>query len=653
MLTIGNEELRNLEEQVEKNKSDILYMLEEEGVLNQFGIKVVGQEEDVSKLPASSKDYGDAYAVGTEPPYDLYIWTRANGTHPKDYWFNIGKFPLQGPKGATGAPGPQGPVGPQGIQGIQGIQGKQGPQGIQGPVGPAGAQGVQGNPGPKGDPGRSFQVVGILNSASALPTPTQATRNEAYLVPDATEPGTYDLYVITGTTSLVWENAGHIETVQGPAGPAGAQGPQGPAGKDGAKGADGANYLLNYKGFGKIAKPGQSVVSDVKFFNRRPKEGEEGITITQAGKNAYIETFKVTGYSSMDPDNKVITQSLAAYRVSRRMFIRDYNSSTVPAVGDNIYIIKDSALDEGNEVQADDIMFLGTKVGTVDYLVCGSVSQVQDWNNGYAKRVTIYVISVLKVTGEKGADGNNGVGIDSVTAFNMSIGQQAVTYDTTDGVTVSGNGNFTYGDKATTFTSEFKLPIVAGDGITIAPNAAGDKVEISSAAPLPIDVPYIAGDLPDTTKVSVMKQENPNFGNVDVLSVSGPFTNIYIGQRYTLRHGSPAGTNYAYLINTYNYAILDSNNPLQFIDAQFDGGGYNFDIIKCPLLRYDTNTGMYCFRYTHFDGNGYPIDVYFQTDGNGSPQNSAFIVKHEDSTTQFTSFSLNNFQVYSLADQSM
>ena len=43
MLTIGNEEFRNLEEQVEKNKSDILYMLEEEGTLNQFGIKVVGQ----------------------------------------------------------------------------------------------------------------------------------------------------------------------------------------------------------------------------------------------------------------------------------------------------------------------------------------------------------------------------------------------------------------------------------------------------------------------------------------------------------------------------------------------------------------------------------------------------------------------------------
>ena len=121
MLTIGNEEFRNLEEQVEKNKSDILYMLEEEGVLNQFGIKVVGQATTSDELPIPSSytgDFGDAYAIGATSPYTLYIYTRANGTHPNNYWFNIGQFPLQGPKGADGATGPRGPEGPQGPQGI-------------------------------------------------------------------------------------------------------------------------------------------------------------------------------------------------------------------------------------------------------------------------------------------------------------------------------------------------------------------------------------------------------------------------------------------------------------------------------------------------------------------------------------------------------
>ena len=137
MIEINGKQFRNIQEQVEKNKQDIQFILEEEGVLNEFGIKVVGQETSTDNLPtvAEYKEdnenwaYGDAYAIGTQAPYELYILTRANGTHPNDYWFNIGEFP---------APGPQGIQGPQGEQGIQGETGA---------TGATGAQGVQGNPG--------------------------------------------------------------------------------------------------------------------------------------------------------------------------------------------------------------------------------------------------------------------------------------------------------------------------------------------------------------------------------------------------------------------------------------------------------------------------------------------------------------------------
>lgn len=108
MLTINGLEYRNLEEQVRKNKEDILYILEEESTLNAFGIKVVGQIADVSGLPdpvTYTGEFGDAYAVGTESPYVLYIYTRANGTHPNNYWFNIGRFPVPGPKGDKGDSG--------------------------------------------------------------------------------------------------------------------------------------------------------------------------------------------------------------------------------------------------------------------------------------------------------------------------------------------------------------------------------------------------------------------------------------------------------------------------------------------------------------------------------------------------------------------
>ena len=137
MIQIGDKQFRNLQEQVEKNKNDIKYILEEEGVLNEFGIRVTEQVDDFADLPSVADykeshtgwEYGDCIAVGTEEPYELYILTRANGSHPNDYWFDLGLFPLPGPQGEQGIQGIQGP---QGIQGIQGIQGVQGPQGVRG-----------------------------------------------------------------------------------------------------------------------------------------------------------------------------------------------------------------------------------------------------------------------------------------------------------------------------------------------------------------------------------------------------------------------------------------------------------------------------------------------------------------------------------------
>ena len=196
MLTIDGKEFRNLEEQVLKNKSDIEFIVNEQGTLNQFGIKVVGQIVSINDLPENGNEYGDAYAVGTESPYELYVWTRANTTHPNDYWFNIGEFPLagpqgpQGPQGETGATGAQGPQGVQGPQGIQGIAGPQGPKGVQGETGPQGPQG------PKGDAGNGFKIVATLSNVNQLPTPTEEIRNEAYLVEIS---GVNHLYVITGT----------------------------------------------------------------------------------------------------------------------------------------------------------------------------------------------------------------------------------------------------------------------------------------------------------------------------------------------------------------------------------------------------------------------------------------------------------------------
>lgn len=70
---------------------------------NLLGIKVVGIAATEADIPDGTYEYGDAYEVGTEPPYDLYIYTRPDGVvHTEGYWFNTGKFPMPGPQGPKG-----------------------------------------------------------------------------------------------------------------------------------------------------------------------------------------------------------------------------------------------------------------------------------------------------------------------------------------------------------------------------------------------------------------------------------------------------------------------------------------------------------------------------------------------------------------------
>ena len=80
---------------------------------------------------------GDAYGVGAEAPYDIYIFDGVTNA-----WINNGV--LQGAKGDKGDPGERGPKGEPGETGPQGPTGLQGETGPQGPTGPAGDNGAPG-----------------------------------------------------------------------------------------------------------------------------------------------------------------------------------------------------------------------------------------------------------------------------------------------------------------------------------------------------------------------------------------------------------------------------------------------------------------------------------------------------------------------------
>ena len=243
MLQFGNKEFRNLQEQVLKNMKDIQDIEDGATVLAEFGIKVIGQVDDASELPDPATyegEYGDAFIVGTEEPYEYYIFTRAFEGEEEPQWFDLGIFPQ---------PGPQGEQGPQGEAGVTpnisvssststlspgssasvtvsrsgtnanptisfafGIpQGAQGIQGSQGPAGATGERGPQGLQGPKGDPGYLYTIIGQEDTAQDLPDPSTVRRDSAFLI-GYQEP--YDVYVIIGTDNLEWISLGQIATVE-------------------------------------------------------------------------------------------------------------------------------------------------------------------------------------------------------------------------------------------------------------------------------------------------------------------------------------------------------------------------------------------------------------------------------------------------------
>ena len=198
---------RSIQEQVEKNKEDIEEIKYTKELLNLMGIRVVGEVADAADLPDPATydgDFGDGFAVGTETPYDYYIYTRAFDDNETPEWFNIGPFPIQGPEG------PQGPRGPQGIQGPRGPQGFVGPRGVQGPQGEQGEQGEEGPQGPQGIAGTVVNIAGQIASTSLLPAFSSVNDfHLGYLVGTVVP---YHLYVITGNPNdkdtWAWFDAG-------------------------------------------------------------------------------------------------------------------------------------------------------------------------------------------------------------------------------------------------------------------------------------------------------------------------------------------------------------------------------------------------------------------------------------------------------------
>ena len=99
--------------------------------------------------------------------------------------------------------------------------------------------------------------------------------------------------------------------------------------------------------------------------------------------------------------------------------------------------------------------------------------------------------------GIQGPAGEPGVGLDTLTNTNLTYGNTTVTYNTTNGITINGTTRQTFNSTTHDSTMNLSLPIVAGDGVSIAKAANEEKIVITGTG---------GGDAP-----VIFKYNDPNY----------------------------------------------------------------------------------------------------------------------------------------------
>ena len=483
MITIDGVQYRNLEEQVRKNQEDIKYILEEEGVLNQFGIKVVGQVSTAAELPDAityEGEYGDAFAVGTTTPYTLYIYTRAFSGEASPFWFNIGQFPAP-----STVPGPAGPIGESGSD--------------------------------------ALVIDRIINSATIPNVGVTLTANienfsRTPKIGDLFTPVIVDLSTnisymcvckvtqISGqnVTYMIISRSYQITGPQGAQGQAGTQGPQGTTGAQGPQGPQGP------KG---DAGPGFEILGIVAAENQLPDpatvpDNQAYLVGTAAPYDLYVQAVPstpeentVSGVWKWD-DNPVLTgstvieESVSFVSNSESCNLIQINSNRIgrgnlgySGVGFANNVVYGLELGSTWKNEAYKTMDFGSSPQEVsqefyEYLTSNATQQSAPPSTG--DKVWINAGQVTGVEGPQGPQGPQGIqgpigkGIDDVDNITPSS-PYSVSY-TQNRATIGYTAKYLLDGEATPHDVPYTyaLPIIAGDGISIDANETNDALEISA-----------------------------------------------------------------------------------------------------------------------------------------------------------------------------
>ena len=288
-----NKTYRNLQQQVKENMLDIARLQDS----NILGLDIKDIVSTYNDLPTAAEQ-GNIYAVGTEKPFELYVYNDSS-------WVNLGQFPKAGPKGDQGPKGQDGNPGPRGLTGEPGPRGYTGAQGIPGQAGPKGEQGPQGIQGPEGPRGYKGDKGDPFTYSDFTPEQLEALRGPQGIQGPVGPQGPQGIQGIKGDTGDVGPRGPQGE--QGPQGEKGIQGIQGPKGDPGEQGPAGERGPIGPEGpigpQGPKGDPGEPV--NLGYYDTITENSDGTYTITK--QTGYINGTDFLNWGMNAAGNRYVT----------------------------------------------------------------------------------------------------------------------------------------------------------------------------------------------------------------------------------------------------------------------------------------------------------------------------------------------------------
>lgn len=209
---------------------------------------------------------------------------------------------------------------------------------------------------------------------------------------------------------------------------------------------------------------------------------------------------------------------------------------------------------------------------------------------------------VLWLTKEIAKIEEGGETTKNLTDIDFPFGDAAVTYDTTDGMTITGTAKLTFDDGSTVNAmADVEIPIFPGEGINIDADATGKKVIVKAVAQdyvsLTLPEAAIAGTITDSQLETLQKSDSAYiiingkemYYLADKNTVNGILTYTHSG------YNEEGIQKYLNLTTaTKAFTITEEKSTVEYVDIPSETGTLGADQVSILT----DPTGLNCARYS-------------------------------------------------------